>query len=234
MKLLPIILSVFLLAACATTEPFTVEPYVSEDNELLVDRGRYALLAVNGEVAVTVLCEPGSDTSRLTMYMAVENRTGSRYLFEDSQIEVLAGDRDTESWRSLGRWDADRFYSEAAEEARQRQNQASALGAMAIVASGTRRPGPGPYHYPVSDVLVTSLVVSNELDEVARSNDDYLSMLENHLLFTSHIAAGETYAGVFYIYPDWSQPDCKLVYHCKDGSELSFIYSRSDRGTMKR
>ena len=226
-------LSLLLLISCATTEPFTLEPYVTEGTELSVNRGRSLLASSDGDVTVAVAAMLPEDRESLTLAVSVTNDTEARYLLQDSQFEVFAGNRDTGIWMSLGVWDADRYYSYAVEEARQRENSANAIGAIAIISSAAPAPGPGPGrrpgYRPAGDPLLTGVVVSNEIREVERANNDYLSFLSANLLFDSHLEPGETYTGIIVEYPDWKEPDLKLVFTGKSGEELVFIYSRSDR-----
>lgn len=246
MKKAFILLSLLLLFSCATTEPLTLEPWPLEGNEVLIDRGQAVLSASDGEVRVSAALTLTSDEEWLCVTAVIENLSDERYLFDDAQIVLYSGDRDTGLWTESMTWDAARFYSFEKDAAERRQNTANAVGAVVVFSSwvdAAAGPGPGPrggrpapqrHPSPAGRAVATTIIASNEMAAVARQNDNYLSFLENNLLFDSHIAPGESYEGVLYLAPDWKKPDYKLVFRSKDGTELSFIYSRSDRATMKR
>jgi hypothetical protein len=82
--------------------------------------------------------------------------------------------------------------------------------------------------YNPADVALTSMVADSNARSLKAANTNYLSTLQDVLLFDSRIAPSDVYSGLIFFEVDDKYPDYKI--ELVDGNETrNFYFSRADR-----
>lgn len=240
--------TVLLLLCCGMlfARDFTVDAIKTDKNDVTTCYGEsVATVTTQNNLEISLSVKPVED-SQLRVCVDIKNLGKETYKFNERNIRSYQGNYDDDSWSETEYIPATQYYEQAEDEAHFKTVMAAVgLGIAAIDAGfaplppdpflpGIGHVGPGPRdrHYHVDrgyhgDPAFVGLGIANlfiTLDE----NEDTLTYLNRHLLFSEEIKADEGYSGIFFL-PANKGPDYKIRMKISKEEIVDFYFTRSDK-----
>lgn len=228
------------ISSCSST--FSFVNVDTPDNEIYIERGKSFQVSENRDVAISLHGKKVTDNQEATMVAAITNKSKvSNFDFNDSSINIYGGNIDKNDWTLISNWNANSYYKRALSQANARALITALNGAFLILNSGNDNDYSQTTYYSNglaitstsnnSNILISSMLASNDMRNVLDDNSKSMDYLENNLLYSSSIKPNSSYLGVFYFPIDNNQPDYKIVYKDAD-NDLNFYFNRSDRAEI--
>ena len=232
------ILIVLMMVSCASYS-IELQSVEKDGNEIDIDRGEQ--YQSNSTKNLSILMKADDIENHEGMIsVGLMNKNKVSYIFDDSQVAIYGGNIDSDQWELVHNWDALSYFSKEEREARNAEFWNAFAGALSVASASmgsyssstvNTRYGSATINtrtYNPADVALTSMVADSNARSLKTANTNYLSTLQDVLLFDSRIAPSDVYSGLIFFEVDDKYPDYKI--ELKDGNETrNFYFSRADR-----
>lgn len=236
-KNINIILVLFFILCSAYSYDFSLTSIKTEENSVSVYRGKSMQTIANENFLVSMTAQKANGGIQLST--SITNFSDEKYFFDENCIKVYQGIFEENKWNDLE-------YEPATQYLRKEKNIATASTIMAGVALGISAANAGystasgsgyvnGYRYTYTANIYSSadaaIAMTNSyiaLDSLQQRNSNWISFLENNLLFSSDIEAKDNYNGIFII-DEKKGPDYKIVIELSPKESFEFYFTRSDK-----
>lgn len=232
------ILIVLMMVSCASYS-IELQSVEKDGNEIDIDRGEQ--YQSNSTKNLSILMKADDIENHEGMIsVGLMNKNKVSYIFDDSQVAIYGGNIDSDQWELVHNWDALSYFSKEEREARNAEFWNAFAGALSVASASmgsyssstvNTRYGSATINtrtYNPADVALTSMVADSNARSLKAANANYLSTLQDVLLFDSRIAPSDVYSGLIFFEVDDKYPDYKI--ELIDGNETrNFYFSRADR-----
>lgn len=226
-----ILISSALLSSCTST--FDFENVDTPENSIVIDRGDSFQAIENGDLVITLHGKDVEEESEACVVAGIQNKSNSEiYKFNDSSVSVYEGNIESNEWKQVENWDADRYYKRAKSEAASKEFAQAISGFLNVLDAGTRDYDDNAYYNRNTDVLITSMIENDNMRDLVDENEHKLSFLENNLLYTSDIRENSIYNGVLFFPVNNDYPDYKISFDDHSLQPFNFYFNRSDRAAV--
>ncbi len=236
MLFLLVVLVTFLLSSCVT-ESYLISSETS-GNKIVFENGRDFQQTTTANLSAKAAGRK-SDGGYNSVLIELNNTTEEPYSFKDSQISVLGGNKDTDSWKEIGTWDCLDFFSSKVNEAKAAKTAADVIAVLAVLDAVF-----DPYetisfssesgtvltyrYYDPSNAFFTALLAEMVSEETEHELKTNINFLKQTLLFSNEIESNKAYSGLVFFPVDRKYPDYKIVLN-DQGECREFVFSRTDR-----
>ncbi len=216
---------------------FLLSSIETNTNKVFVYRGKSMQTASNENYLISMLA---TKTSHGIQFSAsITNYSSNDYFFRENCISVYQGVLETNEWESIEYIPAS-IYFEKEKRSKKTEEILSAIASEINSAqagystvSGTSYSNGYRYSYSARVYSFADAIIAEEnsriaLDSLRQSNQQYITYLENNLLFDSLIPASENYNGIF-IVDEKKGPDYKVVFEFSPTETFVFLFSRNDK-----
>lgn len=222
-----IVATTMILSSCTST--FEFENVKTPDSALSINRGNSFQTIENHDIEMSLHGKAVEEENEACIVANITNKSKSRtYHFEDSNIAIYEGNVDKDDWNKIENWDANSYYKDVKKNAKTSEFFQSLSGVLSV-ANVRSDANSTSSNTTYTDVLLTSFVEDQKMRNLVDANQHEISFLENNLMFSSDIKAGETYSGVLLFPVNNDYPDYKVTYADNSSDPLNFYFNRSDR-----
>lgn len=197
-----------------------------------------SMQTVEGEnVAVSMYAM--SNKKEILYTVSITNKkTEQPYYFDESYLKVFMGNYETDKWEVVDHKKALAYFRDKKAEIKRNEFMQAFTLALSSVSAGYSKSSGNIYTrnrtytytmttYNYGNAAIASAYSSMVMDRMYEKDADYLSFLQENLLYSYEIPKSTVYNGIFFAAAK-NAPDYKVVYN--DGTDrLEFIFSRSDR-----
>lgn len=216
---------------------FSLTGVKNEKNEVNIYRGKSIQTISDSNFLISMLAEKNDHGIQFST--SITNYSGDNYFFDENCISVYQGNVDENNWTKIEYIPASIFFKNEKRGARINEIfSAIALGLSAAGAGYSTINGSGyvngyRYNYTarVYSPAEAAIATTNSyiaLDNLQQRNQDYLTFLENNLLYSSQIPASDNYNGIFFV-DEKKGPDYKVVMEFSPTEVFEFFFTRSDK-----
>lgn len=180
----------------------------TEKNTVSVYRGKSVQTVSDDNFLISMLAIKNEHGIQFST--SISNFSVDDYFFDESCIEVYQGNFDVGDWNKIEYIPATIYYERERKSAKTNEIfSAVALGLSAAGAGYSTVNGSIYFNghryaytariYSPSDAAIATANSYIALDNLQQRNQDYLTFLENNLLYSSKIPATENYNGIFIV-----------------------------------
>ena len=216
---------------------FTLTSIETEKNSVTVYRGKSMQTVLDDNYLISMLATKNSHGIQFST--SITNYSSNDYLFKENCISVYQGVYENNNWERIEYVPASIYFEQEKRSARAEEiATAIALGISAASAGYSTVTGTGysrGYRYTYTakvyspaDAAIATTNSMIALDNLQQNNQEYLSYLENNLLFDSLIPANDNYNGIFVV-DEKKGPDYKVVFEFSPTEQFVFYFTRSDK-----
>jgi hypothetical protein len=222
-----IVASTISLSSCTST--FEFENVKTPDSTLSIERGNSFQSVENNDIEMSLHGKAVEEENEACIVADIKNKSRfSTYRFQDSKVAIYEGNIDKDYWNKIEDWDASSYYKKVKNDA-QTSEFFQSLSGVINIANASSDANSNNSNTTNTDVLLTSFVENQKMRNLVDANEHQISFLENNLLYTSDIKAGDNYNGVLLFPVNNNYPDYKITYSDDYSDPLNFYFNRSDR-----
>ena len=237
MKKTILILLCFLFSSSLFAYDFNLFGVETGNNSVVVYRGKSMQTVADDNFLISMLATKTDNGIQFST--SITNYSSEDYFFKEYCISVYQGIYENNSWEQIKYIPASLYFIQAKQKAKSEEIAAAiALGLTAASSGYSKVKGSGyvdghryTYTANVYSPADAAIATSNSyiaLDNLQQNNQEYLSYLENNLLFDSLIPANENYNGIF-IVNEKKGPDYKVIFEFSPTEIFEFYFTRSDK-----
>lgn len=216
---------------------FSLNSIETEKNTVTVYRGKSMQTISDDNFLISMLATKNSHGIQFST--SITNYSSTDYLFKENCVTVYQGIYENDTWEKIEYIPATAYFEQEKRAAKTEEIvTAIALGINAANAGYSTVTGSGytrGYRYTYTaevfspaDAAIATTYSIIALDNLQQNNQDYLSFLENNLLFDSLIPANDNYNGIF-IVDERKGPDYKVIFEISPSEQFVFYFTRSDK-----
>lgn len=235
-KIISIILSL-LLSYNIFSYDFSLTSIETEGNTVSTYRGKSIQTVSNENYLISMLATKNSHGIQFST--SITNYSENGYLFKESCISVYQGIYEHNNWEKIEYIPATEYFEKEKTAAKTEEVlSAVVLGLSAVGAGYSRIKGTGYVNghrytyttkvYSPADATIATANSYVALDNLQQNNQEYLTYLENNLLFDSLIQKNENYNGIFVVNEE-KGPDYKVIFEISSSEKFEFCFTRSDK-----
>ena len=216
---------------------FNLQGIKTENNTFTFYRGNSIQTVQNEKFLISM--QANNTDEGIQFCTSITNYSGENLFFDDNCIKVYQGDHGTNKWEPIEYLTANEYYKKQKSIATANAIITGiSLGLAAANAGYSTYRGSGYYLgyrytysarvYNPTEAMIALQNSQIALNNVAQKNGNWLDYLQNNLLYSSDIPAGDNYNGVFYTSKKRG-PDYKVVFEITDNDIFEFYFRRDDR-----
>ena len=237
MKRIAYFLILLIVTSSLFAKDFTLSGIETKKNKVTVYKGKSMQTVSDDNFLISM---HATKTSRgIQFSTSITNYSSNDFLFKENCISVYQGIYENNDWEEIDFVPASQYLEQ---EKRYAQTEeivsAIALGISAVTSGYSVVTGSGYSHgqrytysakvYSPADAAIATTYSFIALDSIQQNNQDYLSYLENNLLFDSVIPAKNNYNGIFVV-DERKGPDYKVILKLSPEEKFTFYFTRSDK-----
>ena len=216
---------------------FSLDSIKTEENAVSIHRGKSIQTISDENFLISMHAQKVSEGIQFST--SITNFTNQDYFFDEDSIKVYQGIFEENLWNEIEYEPAAQYLkkekaiAKAAVIASAVAAEITAVNAGYSTVSGSGYSNGHRYYYKAeiyssADAAIAMANSYIALDNLQQRNSNWLSFLEDNLLFSSNIASKENYNGIF-IVDEKKGPDYKIVMEFAPNETFVFYFTRSDK-----
>ena len=227
----------FILVSQIYAHDFLLTSIKTNENTVSVYRGKSVQTISNDDFLISMLAT--KTDKGIQFSTSITNFSSDKYFFDEKCITVYEGNYENSLWSRLNYIPASLYLTKEKSNIKTEEVLAAiSLGLSAGTAGYSTVNGSGYINgsrytysaniYSPADAAIAMTNSYIALDNMQQRNQDYLTFLENNLLFSSEINSLDNYNGIF-IVNEKNGPDYKVIIELSPNEKFTFYFTRSDK-----